>query len=154
MTAPDRRDAPAGLPAVARTGTALATVPAQLREIAEAAGIEAALKILERNAGSEICIPLHAGPGHWLTGLVGAEAAEAICAHYRVTNADGREVGNVRVYVPQAGTSAVARAKAKLAEDLRSGVGAREAAVRAGLSERTARNILARMRDDRQGELF
>lgn len=154
MTAADRQDVPAGLPAVVRTGTALATVPAQLWDIAEAAGTDAALAILKAHPGQEICIPLRAGKDHWLTREVGLEAARKICAHYRVRNADGREVGNVRVYVPQAGYGIVARAKQQLAEDLKGGVAVREAAARAGLSERTARKMLARMRDDRQGELF
>ena len=154
MTTRDRLDAPAGLPAVARTGTALATVPAQLREIAEAGGTDAAMAILDAYAGSEIRIPLRAGPSSWLTKTVGAEVAERICAHFRVRNADGREVGDVHIYVPMASTSIMARAKAQLYEDLRAGTSPLEAARRAGLSERTAYKILARMRDDRQGELF
>ena len=155
MTAPDRQDAPAGLPAVVGTGTALATVPAQLREIAEVAGAEAALTIHRLKAGQEIWIPLRADADHWLTRAVGAPLAERICAHFRVENADGREVGNVRIYAPLASQGAMARAKAQLAEDLRTGqLSLREAALRAGLSERTARTMLARIRDTRQGELF
>lgn len=151
----DRPDARAALPAVVRTGSALAAVPAQLREIAEAAGVEAALTILRLKAGQEIWIPLRADADHWLTRAVGPDLAERICAHFRVENADGREVGNVRIYVPLAGRGAMARAKRQLAEDLKAGrLSLREAAVRAGLSERTARALLARLRDTRQGELF
>ncbi len=157
MTVPDRRDAPAGLPAVVSTGRALAHVPVQLQEIAEAAGQDAALKLVENVGGSEVLIPRRAGPDHWLTGVVGPEAAEKICAHYRVTDADGREVGNVKIYVPLLGTSARDLLRQQVRDDVAAGMTVRAAARRARVSERTASRAvgeLARAKDKRQGELF
>ena len=153
MTAHDRRDAPAGLPAVARTGTALAVVPVQLQEIAEAAGADAALKLVDAVGGSHIWIPRHAGSTHWLTAAVGAEAAEKICSHFRVTNADGREVGNVTLYVPLADTSARDAARRQVRDDVAAGMTVRDAARRAKVSERTAQRAVGRLKDSRQGEL-
>ena len=155
MTTRDRLDAPAGLPAVARTGTALATVPAQLREIASVAGMDAALAIVRAKGGQEVWIPRHAEPDHWLAHVVGPEIAERICAHYCITDADGREVGNVRIYVPMAGAGLIASARQQIVDDVvERKMTVRDAARRAGLSERAAHRALAKIRDSRQGELF
>lgn len=144
----------ASVPAVARTGSALAVVPVQLQEIAEAAGQAAAWAIVGAKGGSEIWIPLRAEPGHWLTELLGAEAAEKVCAHYRVTNADGHLTGNMRIYVPQAGTGLLDIARQQVCDDVAAGMSVREAARRARLSERTAHRALGKTRDPRQGDLF
>ena len=155
MTTHDRRDTPAGLPAVVRTGSAVATVPAQLREIAKVAGTDAALAILRAKGGTEVWIPHHADPGHWLAQLVGLDMAERICAFYRTTNADGRTVGSVRIYVPMAGTGLIASARQQVVSDVvEHGLTVRQAAQRAGLSERAAHRAIGKTRDTRQGELF
>ena len=154
MSAGDRTATPAGLPAVAATGTAVATVPAQLREIADVAGARAALLIMQHNGGTEIWIPHYAEVGHWLADTVGAELAERICAHYRTTNADGRTVGSVRLYVPLGDASVLAAARRQVIADVEAGSTVRDAARRAGLSERTAHRALGKSRDGRQGDLF
>lgn len=151
----DRRAAPAGPPAVARaTGTALATIPEQLQEIADLVGQGVVLAIIAAKGGSEVNIPRRAGPDHWLSRLVGAETAERICAHYRVLDADGHEPGRLRIYVPLANTGVLTRARAELVRGLEQGLTVRDAARRANLSERTAHRLLGRIPDPRQGDLF
>ncbi len=62
-------------------------LPPLLNEIADAAGVEAAIALAEARGGSRVRIPAWAKPGHWLTKAVGQTAADAICDHFRV---DGR----------------------------------------------------------------
>lgn len=130
-------------------------LPPVLREIAEVAGLEAALELARQYGGLEVAIPRKVGPDHWLVRCVGEKAATLICDHYSVRDADGHAVGGLRLYIPQAGTGAAAQARQQLARDLEAGqLSLRAAARRACLTERTARRIRARMRDDRQGSLF
>ena len=60
----------------------LSWLPALLAEIAQVAGLDAALKLAEARGGTEIYIPAQATDGHWLVETVGSEAAAAICAHF------------------------------------------------------------------------
>lgn len=133
-------------------------LPETLQEIAAVAGLEAAMKLAWGYGGTQVLIPGKVGPNHWLTRCVGRRAAEAICAHYRVTNADDRVVGNFRLHVPQGGTGVLDQARRCLARDLASGtVSVRAAARRAGLSERTAWRVKAQLDgpgDPRQPDLF
>ena len=57
-------------------------LPALLAEIAEVAGLEAALKLAEARGGTEIYVPAEAPADHWLTEAVGQQAAAAICRHF------------------------------------------------------------------------
>lgn len=57
-------------------------LPALLAEIAQVAGLDAALKLAETRGGTEIYVPAEAPDGHWLAEAVGAQAAAAICAHF------------------------------------------------------------------------
>ena len=57
-------------------------LPALLAEIAQVAGLDAALKLAEARGGTEIYVPAEAPDGHWLTEAVGKQAAAAICAHF------------------------------------------------------------------------
>jgi hypothetical protein len=63
-------------------------LPPLLAEIAEVAGLEAALAMADQRGGSRISLPARPGPNHWLVQAVGPEAAKAICKHFR-TGASG-----------------------------------------------------------------
>lgn len=132
-------------------------LPETLREIAEVAGLEAAMKLAWARGGTQVWIPRRVGPRHWLVQAVGREAADAICRHYCVTDADGHQVGRLRLLIPQGGTGVLAQARRRLAHELRTGnSGVRTAARKCGLSERAAWRLKAKMRGGGgdQGEMF
>jgi hypothetical protein len=131
-------------------------LPGLLGEIAEVAGLAAALAIAERVGGTRVTIPSRAADDHWLVKLIGRDAADKICDHMRILSPEGREAGARHVVIPRGPTGYLAKARIRLAKELEAGTSAREAARKTGLSERTAFRMRARLRDedDRQGELF
>ncbi|MBX3527539.1 MAG: hypothetical protein KF904_15150, partial [Rhodoblastus sp.] len=67
-------------------------LPPLLNEIAEVAGVVAAVAIAEARGGTRVHFPARAPDGHWLVALVGREAADELCAHFRATQAGGSYV--------------------------------------------------------------
>ncbi|MFL9829060.1 hypothetical protein [Rhodoplanes sp. SY1] len=132
-------------------------LPALLAEIAEVAGLEAALKLAESYGGCRVRIPAAVqSDRHWLALCVGREAAEKICTHYRQGTGSGRMRG-AYVLVPRGPTGAIASARRRLAQALATGASAAQAARVSGLTERTAYRLRQRGRaseDDKQGSLF
>jgi hypothetical protein len=131
-------------------------LPEVLAEIAEAAGLDAALKVAEACGGTRKRFPAHVPPGrHWLTDCVGRPAAETICNHFRQGSGSGRFRG-VYLLIPRGPTGAVATARRRLAQALHDGKSAAEAAQASGMTERSAYRARARNRrgDDKQGRLF
>lgn len=122
-------------------------LPGILAEIAEVAGLNAALKLAAEKGGQTVYIPSHASDDHWLTRTVGPEAAAAICELYRVRNTGGRFL------IPIAREASARRALVKALEN---GASARQAAAASGLHERTAFRARARIKakDPSQGDLF
>lgn len=57
-------------------------LPALLVEIAEIAGLEAAITLADRYGGNRVYIPRRASDSHWLTLCVGRKAADLICHHF------------------------------------------------------------------------
>jgi hypothetical protein len=53
-------------------------LPEVLREIAEAAGVEAALKVASEKGGTRAYFPAKPAPDHWLSDLVGLDKARTI----------------------------------------------------------------------------
>lgn len=131
--------------------------PGLLGEIAEVAGDVAALAIAERVGGTRVSIPARANPDHWLVETVGSEAADKICDYFRTLSPDQREAGARHVIIPRGPAGCLAKARRRLAQELQSGTSAREAARRAGLSERAAFRMRAQIKadeDSNQGNLF
>lgn len=108
--------------------SALSGYPHGLRIIAEAAGIDAAMKLAMARGGARIAIP-HNAAGSTLAGIVGTPAAEAIAA----------ELAGVRIDVPLA-------RKLVFGWLRRQGESQESCAARLGISRRTAQAW------DRQGE--
>lgn len=133
-------------------------LPEVLREIAEVAGLEAAMKLAWQHGGTEVRIPRKVGAKHWLVTCVGKTAADRICDHFQVRDADGRPIGNFRVLIPLAGTGVMAQAKRKLVQELRAGnLSVRAAARKCGLHERTGWRVKAQLQHpgtDVQPDLF
>lgn len=57
-------------------------LPQLMVEIAEIAGVEAAITICDRYGGNRVYIPRYAPDHHWLVHCVGRVAADAICTHF------------------------------------------------------------------------
>ena len=110
-----------------------AWLPEVLAEIAEAAGLDAALQIAEEHGGTRMSFPAFLPEGdHWLTTCVGREAAEKLCAHFRQgTGGDG--FGGAYVLIPRGPTGAIAGARRRMAKVLREGGSAADAARAAAL---------------------
>ncbi|MEP2758779.1 MAG: hypothetical protein ABJP66_06895 [Hyphomicrobiales bacterium] len=131
-------------------------LPGLLGEIAEVTDIGVAMAIAERVGGTRVSIPARAGDDHWLVERVGRDAANTICDYLRTLSPQGRETGARHVIIPSGPAGCLAKARTRLAKELASGTSAREAARRAGLSERAAFRMRAKLRedDDTQQELF
>lgn len=130
-------------------------LPGILGEIAAVAGEDAAIAIADRRGGTRVLIPRRAPDGHWLVEAVGRQKADAIGRHFSVEDADGKPIGTFEVYLPLGPHGALRRARRRLADELRAGTSGREAARRAGLTERTAWRIKRRLgADPDQGDLF
>ncbi len=119
-------------------------LPKLLAEIAEVAGLDAALKLAAARGGTEIYVPRRASEDHWLAATVGMEAAERIC----------RQWSAERIMLP-VGTTAQARATVdRMIADGRS---VTEIALACGWTTRGVERRRAKRRsggDDRQGNLF
>lgn len=59
-------------------------LPPLLNEIADVAGVDAALALADARGGSRVTIPAKLKADHWLNEVVGPEAAEKLCKHFRV----------------------------------------------------------------------
>lgn len=130
-------------------------LPGILGEIADIAGKDAAYALLASHGGLRIDIPAKAEPDHWLSLLVGLEAASKICEELRVGSPDGTVRGVRHVIIPLGPRSLQKAARRHLAEALRSGKTVRQAARQVGVHERTAWRVKARLAgNDDQGELF
>lgn len=128
-----------------------------LAELAEVAGVEAVLALCDRYGGTQVNVPRVAGPDHWLTQCVGAEAAAAICHYMTVTDADDHSRGARGVLIPRGPMALTRQAKQRLVRELQAGTSVREAARRAGLTERTAWYAKAALKGTKksdQGSLF
>lgn len=132
----------------------MTTFPGILAEIAELAGKDAAWAILSEYGGIRVDIPAKAHPDHWLSKLVGLEAATKICEGLRVGSPNGRMAGVRHVVIPLGNRSWQKTARRHLAEALRSGKDVRLAARETGVHERTAWRVKAKLKNSKQGELF
>lgn len=129
--------------------------------IAAVIGAGAALVLFRARGGARITIPARAPDGHWLVELIGREAADALCDHYR-QGTPSNSMRGAELDLPRGPTGVMgefaptlARARRVMAEALAAGHSAEEAARQAGLTRRTAYRMRGRSkRDPRQGDLF
>ncbi len=122
-------------------------LPGVLAEIADVAGVEAAWALARAKGGTNIYVPVTADDGHWLPKLVGRAAADKICAHFQISTT------GARLLIPLA---KLADQQARMREAVSAGMSNNEAALAAGMHERSARRYRARARDDddSQGKLL
>ena len=127
-------------------------LPGVLAEIAEIAGLPAALAIAEKFGGSRLTIPKAVPADHQLSRLVGHEAAQKICAHFRAGSRGGD-----RFDIPLGPKGFYMRARATALALLAEGVPTYEIARRIGVDRSTVRRLKARERaatESRQLKLF
>ena len=133
-------------------------LPGLLGELEAVAGREAALKVAKAVGGTRVSFPFDVSEDHWLAQLVGMEAAQAICGHFRTTGAGGERYGARHVFVPRGPYRYHTQGRERIVQELISGASPRAAARSAGMSERTAYRVKAEMRKkkkkDTQGLLL
>ncbi|WP_273792395.1 helix-turn-helix domain-containing protein [Brucella anthropi] len=121
------------------------SMPEVLVEIAQVAGTEVAWEIVRAQGGVTVYIPSHPKPDHWLVELVGMEAAQKICAHFCVGKT------GIRLTIPM---GKYTNSRERLVKALEAGMTAPQAALAAGMHERSAYRARKRIRKSKQGNLF
>lgn len=114
-------------------------LPGVLCEIAEVAGVEAALQIAELFGGARLFIPAHVKPDCWLARAVGEASAKAISAHF--TSGDHSQ----NIEIPLGETGAAARRRQAVEAMLAEGVPNEEIARRLRVTARSVRRHKARL---------
>ena len=124
-----------------------------LGDIARVASEDAALAIARELGGTRVYFPADPAPGHWLTKLVGSEAAKAICE-----TLTGGFVGGARIDLPLGPTGTLEDGRSRLDALLIEGkLSERDIALETGYTTRTVRRrraMLGKPRDSRQQDLF
>ncbi|WP_086619242.1 hypothetical protein [Erythrobacter tepidarius] len=126
-------------------------LPQVLADIARIAGEEAARRVAGAVGGTRVYIPPHPGPDHWLSQLVGQEAARRIGEHFTAG------LAGARVDIPLGETGFIASQQARIDAMIMAGRSDRDIALACRYTERGVRKRRARlkaMRDSRQGRLF
>jgi hypothetical protein len=126
-------------------------LPQVLADIAMIAGEEAARRLAGAVGGTRVYIPPQPGPDHWLSKLVGIEAARKIADHFTAG------VGPLRIDIPLGDTGFIASQQARIDAMIVAGRSERDIALACGYTGRGVRKRKARLaalRDSRQGNLF
>ena len=109
-------------------------LPAVLRLVAEAAGVEAALKLSQARGGTRIYVPRKFQADHWLVALIGVAGANALRDYHAGETID--------LPLGIGGSAQNARLTARLALD--AGASVAQAARAAGLTERAVYALKSR----------
>lgn len=127
-----------------------AHLPGVLAQIAAVAGEEAALALAAARGGTQIYLPPVPAEDHWLIGVVGLDAARAICDHLTCG------VGPARIDLPLGPMGAAARARAEVDRLIGANKSEREIALATGYTSRAIRRRRKQIgwRDERQIDLF
>lgn len=124
-----------------------AGLPALLAEIAEVAGLKAALQLAAERGGNRVYIPERAADDHWLVRAVGREAADMICAHFAVPS-------GIELEVPRGPTGRQAEHYRRLSQLIAEGAPSGQITHELGISRRTVTRHRAKRRDPDQLQLF
>lgn len=123
-------------------------LPGILAEIAMVAGEDAAIAIAEARGGELTYFPPKPTADHWLSKLIGYDAALRVCD--RLTAG----VGPRRVDVPLGPAGREAKQQAKVDRMIIADRSLRDIVKATGYSKRQVQRRRAKIRDDRQKELF
>lgn len=128
-------------------------LPRVLAEIAAVAGRDAALAVAAARGGTQVYIPPEPPADHWLSQLLGQDAAKAVADRL-----NGGIPTGVRVDLPLGPVGYTAQMQAimrgKIREMLANDMSERDIAMATRYTTRTIRRHRAAMRDDRQMSLF
>lgn len=105
-------------------------LPQLMVEIAEVAGVEAAITICDRYGGNRVYIPRIAPDHHWLVHCVGRVAADAICAHFASPS------GGIELELPTGARLNRTQRRAKLEKLIAEGYSSTEITRRLGVTRR------------------
>lgn len=125
--------------AVDETDAAWGDLPELLLEIAEVAGLDAALTLADQRGGNRVYIPREAGPNHWLTQMVGQEAADALCDHF------GQPCG-LELELPRGPQLTRSQRQARVQRMIVQGLTSSEITRRTGVTRRTVKRNRATIR--------
>ena len=128
-----------------------APLPQVLADIARIAGEEAARRVAGAVGGTRVYIPPVPGPDHWLSQLVGEQAARKIADHFTAG------LLGARVDIPLGDAGFIASQQAKIDAMILAGRSERDIALACGYTGRTVRRRRARLKgvhDSRQGRLL
>jgi hypothetical protein len=130
-------------------------LPTVLAEIADIAGLDAALALAESRGGLKVYIPVSVGDDHWLTQAVGRDAADRICEHFAFVASEGTGRHGVHVEIPLGPRGSVAKHRSIVDRMIAEGRPMSAIALAAGYTERGVRYRKARARsaDPRQTRL-
>ncbi|MBD3746705.1 MAG: hypothetical protein IE932_10900 [Sphingopyxis terrae] len=129
----------------------MTTLPPLLAEIAEVAGEEAALALAQARGGTRVYIPPVIDPDHWISKLIGHQAALRVCDRLTAGLAGRR----VDLPLGPTGTNATMRAQQAHADRMIiAGRSERDIARETGYTTRQVRRRRAAIRDDRQMNLL
>lgn len=109
-------------------------LPPTLNEIADVAGLDAALAMAQARGGSRVSLPAKPKQNSWLVDAVGFDAAEKICAHYR-TGYGGTK--GVTLDLPVSPDMNLLKRRRKIDELLQNGLSADQIAIRTGAHRTT-----------------
>lgn len=126
-------------------------LPGVLGDIADCAGLAAALAVAQARGGTQVYIPPEPGEDHWLVEVIGLEAARTVAE--RLTCG----VGGLRVDLPLGPAGCAARVRAEVDRLLGLGRSERDIALATRYSIRGIRRRRAQLGlagDDRQLPLF
>lgn len=128
-------------------------LPGLLAEIAEVAGVGAALAVAEAKGGASAYIPAPpVRPGHWLVTACGQAAADAIAGHFAAR-------GGAHHKIPLGPVASRGRLWREMHQLIDQEISSAEIARRLGIDERTVRRHRKgesgrNCPDDRQSDLF
>jgi len=122
-------------------------LPGVLAEVAEVAGLKAALELAAARGGNRAYIPAGCGDDHWLVRAVGREAADAICAHFAVPS-------GIEIEIPRGPTGRQAQLYRDLARMIGESRSSSEITRALGISRRTVTRHRAKLRAGDQLCLF
>ncbi|CAM5764675.1 helix-turn-helix domain-containing protein [Bosea minatitlanensis] len=119
-------------------------LPPLLAEIAEVAGLDAALAIAEAKGGQQVFIVAHLRPDNWLVRAVGLDKARVVSDHF----CSGRLRQKLTIPLGPAGSyQALRRRTARALEEAASrGASANQMAAAAGVTTRTVHRFRSRQR--------
>lgn len=126
-------------------------LPQVLADIAMIAGEEAARRVAGAVGGTRVYIPPVPNADHWLSKLLGQEAARKIADHFTAG------VGPLRIDIPLGDTGFIASQQARIDAMILAGRSERDIALACGYTGRGIRKRKAKLtaaRDSRQGQLF